>query len=82
MPAVNGREIRRRRQRTGMKLGQFAEYARVGYQTLANIESKNQRTSIEIVHRIADALAALGQKCEADDLLADEEPEPRKAAAL
>lgn len=66
MPAVNGREIRARRQRTGMKLGEFAEHARVGYQTLANIESRNQQASIEVVCRIAKALA-----CEPDELLAE-----------
>jgi predicted transcriptional regulator len=65
MPAVNGREIRERRRRLGLKLGEFAEQSRVAYKTVANIESKgSQACSIEVVNRFA---AILGT--EAEDLL-------------
>lgn len=73
MPAVKGAEIRARRQRLGMKLGQFARHAGVGYKTMANVECGHQRPSIEVVHRIADALGV-----EAGELLAGE---PGGAAA-
>ena len=64
MPAVRGDEIRRRRQRLGLKLGEFSVVARVKYQTLANIESGCQQPSIEVVYRLAGALGA-----EAEELL-------------
>jgi transcriptional regulator with XRE-family HTH domain len=69
MPQVNGRLIRGRRQRLGIKLGEFAKRAGVGYKTLANIESglsdgSPYSASIEVVYRIADALGM-----DADDLL-------------
>jgi transcriptional regulator with XRE-family HTH domain len=67
MPAVNGGDVRRRRQRTGLKLGPFCKRYKVNYQTLANIESKNQPASLEFLHRLAGVLG-----CEAEDLLADE----------
>lgn len=74
MPPVKHAEIRRRRQRLGVKLGEFAKRSGVGYKTLANIECGTQRfVSIEVIHRIANTLVALGDKTEADDLLADEE---------
>ncbi len=66
MPAVKGSEIRRRRQRTGVKLGPFAKLADVNYKTLANIECGRQRVaSIELVYRIAMHLP----DTEAEDLL-------------
>lgn len=79
MPAVKGAEIRLRRQRLGLKLGQFAERSGVGYKTLANIECGHQRfVSIEVVHRIA---GALGGDAKAEELLADDDPETNGAAA-
>lgn len=82
MPAVNGSKIRARRQRTGMKLGAFAEYAGVKYKTLANIECGQQKVaSIEVLHLIAQALP----NTTAEELLAaagedSAEPEEAKAA--
>lgn len=66
MPQVNGSIIRSRRQRLGIKLGEFAVRAGVNYKTLANIESGHNSggVSIEVVYRIADALGA-----EADEFL-------------
>jgi transcriptional regulator with XRE-family HTH domain len=64
MPAVKGAEIRRRRQRLGLKLGEFAKVSGVGYKVLANIEACSRPTSIEVVYRLAHALGA-----EAEDLL-------------
>jgi transcriptional regulator with XRE-family HTH domain len=80
MPAVKGAEIRARRQRTGMKLGEFARHAGVGYQTLANIECGHQWTvSMEVIYRIA---AGLGMKPDdAGQLLADTGPEAGSAPA-
>ena len=80
MPAVRGSEIRKRRQRTGMKLGAFARHAGVKYQTLANIECGSQKAvSIEVVYLIAQALP----NTTAEELLAvaDDEAEPADAAA-
>lgn len=78
MPPVNGREIRQRRQRLGIKLGPFAALARVGYKTLANMESKpGYPVSIEVLHRIADSL---GNGTKAEDLIEDED-EPEAVAA-
>jgi transcriptional regulator with XRE-family HTH domain len=67
MPQVNGSLIRRRRQRLGIKLREFSALSGVGYKTLANIECGHQPNgvSIEVVHKIADALGT-----EADELLA------------
>jgi transcriptional regulator with XRE-family HTH domain len=66
MPAVNGKDIRERRQRLGIKLGKFAELSGVAYKTLANIESGGQEktVSIEVVWRLANTFGI-----EADDLL-------------
>lgn len=65
MPAVDGKEIRRRRRALGIKLGEFAEVSQINYKTLANIESKNsQPVSFERVVRIARLLGATP-----DDLL-------------
>ena len=65
MPAVKGEEIRERRQRLGLKLGEFADAARIKYKTAANIESKSsQLVSIEVVHRFAKILGT-----EAENLL-------------
>lgn len=65
MPAVDGKEIRRRRRALGIKLGEFAEVSQINYKTLANIESKHsQPVSFERVVRIARLLGA-----EPDDLL-------------
>lgn len=74
MPQVHGSIIRSRRQRLGIKLGEFAKRADVNYKTLANIESghSNGGVSIEVVYRIADALGV-----EADDLLV----KPQQGAA-
>lgn len=77
MPQVNGSLIRSRRQRLGIKLGEFAKRAGVNYKTLANIESglrdgSPYTASIEVIHRIADALGA-----DADDLLV----KPQQGAA-
>lgn len=58
MPAVRTEEIRRRRQRLGLKLGEFAAKAGIKYQTFANIESGCQKPSIEYVYKIAIALDA------------------------
>jgi transcriptional regulator with XRE-family HTH domain len=80
MPAVRGSEIRARRQRTGVKLGPFAELAGVKYQTLANIECGSQKVaSIEVIHLIARALP----DTTAEELLAvaEEEPDREDAAA-
>jgi transcriptional regulator with XRE-family HTH domain len=76
MPAVNAAEIRRRRQRLGLKLGEFAERSRVKYKTVANIECGHQVPSIEVVYRLADALGV-----EAEEILADGEPETSGKAA-
>lgn len=68
MPAVDGKEIRRRRRALGLKLGEFAEVSQINYKTLANIECKgSQAVSFERVVRIARYLGA-----EVDDLLAKE----------
>jgi transcriptional regulator with XRE-family HTH domain len=57
MPAVKGKEIRERRQRLGLKLGEFAKASRIAYKTAANIESKSgQPVSIEVVYRFAKIL--------------------------
>lgn len=66
MPAVKGDEIRRRRQRMGLKLAEFAEVAGIKYQYLANIESGSspRPPSLEVVYKLANALGA-----EAEDLL-------------
>jgi transcriptional regulator with XRE-family HTH domain len=66
MPAIKGREIRQRRQRLGIKLAEFSELTRTNIKTIANIESRDQITSIEVVYRFAKVLG-----CEAEDLLAD-----------
>ena len=68
MPAVKGKEIRQRRQRLGLKLGEFSALAGVKYKTLANIESGRQElsVSIETVWRLANAFGI-----EADELLAE-----------
>jgi transcriptional regulator with XRE-family HTH domain len=71
MPAVNGAEIRRRRQRLGIKLGPFSERSGVKYKTLANIECGAQRSvSIEVIYLIAAALGLTDD--ETADLLEDE----------
>jgi len=68
MPAVDGKEIRRRRRDLGLTLGEFAKVSRINYKTLANIECKgSQPVSFERVVRIARFLGA-----DVDDLLADE----------
>ena len=82
MPVVKHTEIRRLRQETGMKLGQFARHSGVGYKTLANIECGGQKfVSIEVIHLIAKGLGIEDHR----DLLADESPkapaEPESAAA-
>jgi transcriptional regulator with XRE-family HTH domain len=82
MPAVKRAEIRRRRQETGMKLGQFAEHAGVGYKTLANIECGTQKfVSIEVVHRIAKGLGLTAKDILAEENTDDEMPEASGAAA-
>jgi transcriptional regulator with XRE-family HTH domain len=58
MPAVRNEEIRRRRRRLGLKLGEFAATTGIKYQTYANIESGCQTPSIEYVYKIAIALDA------------------------
>ena len=69
MPAVKGKEIRERRRRLGLKLGEFAEASGIKYKTAANIESKNgQPVSIEVIHRFAKILGT-----EAETLLADKD---------
>jgi transcriptional regulator with XRE-family HTH domain len=72
MPAVKKDEIRRLRQRTGLRLGEFAERSGINYKTLANIECGHQVPGPELIHRLASALGA-----EVEDLLA----EPAEAAA-
>jgi transcriptional regulator with XRE-family HTH domain len=68
MPAVRGTEIRQRRQRLGIKLGEFSELTRVKYKTVANIESGGSKVaSIEVVHRFARVLG-----CEITDLMRDD----------
>lgn len=52
----DGKAVRRLRQRTGQKLGEFSENCGVSYQTLANLESEQQNVSFEILYRIADGL--------------------------
>ena len=74
MPVVKRKKIRERRQRTGMKLGPFAQYAGVKYMTLANVECGHQNPSIEVVHLIAKALG-----CDAEELLGEDEPEAAAA---
>ena len=76
MPVVKRKEIRLRRQRTGMKLGAFAKYAGVSYHTLKNVESGYHNPSIEVVYLLADAL-----RCDAEELLGEDEPEPNGVAA-
>lgn len=57
MPAVNGKEIRKRRVNLGLKIGEFAEAARIAPKTVANIESAgSQACAIEVVHRFARIL--------------------------
>jgi transcriptional regulator with XRE-family HTH domain len=76
MPQVNGSVIRDKRQRLGIKLGEFAKLAGVNYKTLANVESGHNGggASMEFVYLVA---AALGDDVDADDLLV----KPRQKAA-
>jgi transcriptional regulator with XRE-family HTH domain len=90
MPVVKHAEIRRMRQETGMKLGQFAAHAGVKYKTLANIECGGQKfVSIEVVILIArglgiddhkELLAGNGAEDEATEPKAEAEPEDAAAA--
>jgi transcriptional regulator with XRE-family HTH domain len=83
MPAVRGREIRRRRQELGIKLGPFAEMAGLKYKTLANIESGGQKAvSIEVVNRIASHLpdTTAGELLAEGDA-AEDAAEPHRVAA-
>lgn len=68
MPAVKNDEIRRRRQRLGIKLGEFAKRTGVKYQYVANIESGCSKPGIEVVYILARELG-----CEAEDLLDEAE---------
>lgn len=68
MPAVKGREIRDRRKRLGLTLGEFADAARIKYKTAANIESKKgQLVSLVVVYRFCKILGT-----EAEDLLRED----------
>lgn len=77
MPAVNGKEIRSRRQRTGLRVSEFAVKHGIKPKTLANIESGSQdkKVSIEIVWKLANAFGV-----EADDLLSEDDDGDRDAA--
>ena len=74
MPAVKPDEIRQRRRRLGLKLGEFAARAGVNYHTLKNVECGNKSPGIELVHVLAGALG-----CHAEDLLADDEDKAEAA---
>lgn len=76
MPQVKGKKIRAWRQRTGMRLGQFAEYSGISYHTLKNLESGHGNPSIEVVHRLAGVFG-----CEAEELLGEDEPGVNGVAA-
>lgn len=52
----NGLAIRHMRIKTGMKPGEFASKASIGYSTLDNIENERKSASPEVLHRIAIAL--------------------------
>lgn len=67
MPAVDGKAIREKRQRLGLKIGQFAAASGVATQTVANVESNGQAVSIEVVYRFARVLGT-----DAMDLLVSE----------
>lgn len=65
MPQVNGAEIRKRRERLGLKPGEFAPEIRISRSHLANIELGHKDPAIEVVWRIANFFGV-----EASDLLA------------
>ena len=64
MPAAKGQEIRKRRQRLGIKLREMSDRSGVGYMSLANAESYNASLSIEKAWLLAHIFG-----CEADDLV-------------
>lgn len=52
----NGLAIRHMRIKSGMKPGEFAGKAKIGYSTLDNIENERKSASPEVLHRIAIVL--------------------------
>lgn len=52
----NGAAIRALRIKDGLKPGEFANKALVAYSTLDNIERERKEASVEVLHRIANAL--------------------------
>lgn len=56
MTRQNGLTIRWYRIKAGKKPGEFATLARISYSTLDNIENERKSASLEVLHRIADAL--------------------------
>lgn len=56
MTRQNGSTIRWFRIKAGKKPGEFASLANLSYSSLDNIENERRNASIEVIHRIADAL--------------------------
>ena len=52
----NGLTIRTFRIKAGMKPGEFATKAGISYAHLDNLENERKEASVEVLHRIADAL--------------------------
>lgn len=53
----NGTAIRDFRVKSGLKPGDFASRAGISYAHLDNIEHERKEASVEVLHRIATALA-------------------------
>lgn len=56
LPRQNGLTIRYFRIKAGKKPGEFATESRIAYSTLDNIENERKEASVEVLHRIAQAL--------------------------
>ena len=67
---VDGPEIRRRRQRRGIKTSEFAQRVGLHRSSLVHIEIGTRRPSLEVLHRIATAL-----DCDVIELLRHDVPD-------
>lgn len=73
MPNITG--LRERRQRTGVKSGEFAAMCSYSRNGIVSVENGNRPASPEAIHRIASVLTELGVPTNADDLIVgDEKP--------
>jgi transcriptional regulator with XRE-family HTH domain len=48
--------VRHFRIKAGLKPGELAAAARIGYSAIDNIENERKNASVEVIYRIADAL--------------------------